>query len=65
MSLLAGLLFFKRKDLVISRPHILGGLSGLAVLLLYLFALSQYRDLNVFLSNLLHESTKRTVVAYD
>jgi 4-amino-4-deoxy-L-arabinose transferase-like glycosyltransferase len=65
LSLLAGLLFFKRKDLVISRPHILGGLSGLAVLLLYLFALSQYRDLNVFLSNLMHESTKRTVVAYD
>ena len=64
-SVLAAVFFWKKPSLLIKRSHILGGLAGLAVLVCYLVALGQYRDLEVFLSNLLNESTKRTVIAYD
>ena len=64
-SLFAGLLFFRQWKKIFSWEHVVGGLLSLAIIGTYLWVLSWYRPLDVFLENLLHESTKRTVVAYD
>lgn len=65
LSVLAALWFFGQVRRLFSWAHLRGIFLAAAILGAYLAVLSFYRPLDVFLSNLLHESTKRTVIAYD
>lgn len=63
-TLLAGMFYFRKWDMLVSRKHIAGILLGGGIIGLYFVVYLQYRPLEVLIPNLLHESVKRTVAGH-
>lgn len=63
-TLLAGLFYFKKLNLLFSWKHLAGMLLGGGLIALYLAVYVQYRPLEALLPNLLHESVKRTAAEH-